>query len=169
MKSKWNVRFKKVENFLFYVGIVLILTSCAWGNQRVVWKTDGKVDFNKSVEVNVVSRVEMPDEEKEFLKTDIENKLRSIFNFQSQDKYTLDVIITKYDEGDASVRFILAGLGNMYLDGDVILVDNKTNIKIREGSFKKKYSVGGLVGGMATMRDDLTSKVGKAIAEALSK
>ena len=55
----------------------------------------------------------------------------------------------------------------MYLYGTVTLVDTTTKFTVREGEFKKNYSVGGIVGATATMRSDLSSKVGKAIADAL--
>ena len=112
----------------------------------------------------------MPDFEKDYIKTNIKIKLAPLFkNDPNSGVYDLNVTITRYDEGEAFARFVLIGLGQMYLDGDVVLSDSQLQVKVREGSFNKNYCVGGWIGASATMRDDMTSKVGTAIAEALKK
>src|SRR5215469_12936228 len=38
----------------------------------------------------------------------------------------LKVVFTRYDDGDAFARFMLAGLGQIHIDGDVIFTDAST-------------------------------------------
>lgn len=169
MKTKFKFILRKTQVYFSFIGFIFIMFGCAWGNQPIVWKTCESIDYNKSVKVNVNTLTAMPFYEIEYIKKDIEEKIKTIFINNSEGIYELNVTITRYDEGNAFARFMLIGLGQMYLYGDVKLIDSESQIVIRDGEFKKNYCIGGLIGGSATMRNDMTSKVGKAIAEALKK
>lgn len=156
-------------NFAIIVAICGLLIGCTCGNQPVVWKKSDTVDYSKKLIVNVSKGTRIPDDEIGFLKNNIESEVGKLFTNSQVGTYNLNVTITRYDEGEAGLRFLLVGLGQMYLYGTVSLVDTTAKITVREGEFKKNYSVGGIVGASSTLRDDLSSKVGKAIADALKK
>ena len=156
----------------FYLAILVttgLLVSCSWGNQPVVWKKSNPVDYNKKLVVNVSRETEMPENEIVYLRNNIETEVGKLFSNTQDGTYNLNITITKYDSGNAGLRFVFAGLGKMYLYGTVSLVESTSKIVIKEGEFKKKYSVGGIVGASASFQRDLSLKVGKAIAKALKK
>jgi len=103
------------------------------------------------------------------MKNDIKSKISdSEFWSANPSEYTLKVVIDKYDEGNAFARFMLIGLGQMHLNGTVELLVGEPPEVIKSGSFEKNYVVGGIAGGMATMHEDVVSKLGDAIVEALN-
>ena len=83
------------------------------------------------------------------------------------DTYNINVTITRYDEGDAFARFMLIGLGQMYLYGTVEITEGNSSISILMGEFRKNYCAGGLIGATATMESNVLPKVGDAIADAI--
>lgn len=133
-------------------GILLIafgiLSGCTYGNQPVIWVKSGKLDYSKSANVEVTSKVKIPGQELEFLKSDIEKNVDTVFQGRKivKDSYKVKVEITKYDEGSAFARFMLIGLGQMYLDGTVKVLQGNPPVIIRSGKFEKNYRVGGLEG-----------------------
>jgi hypothetical protein len=113
----------------------------------------------------------MPPADMAYLQGDIQQKVREVLSGDPDlpDAYKVEVTITKYDKGNAFARFMLIGLGQMYLYGTVEIQQGEPPVVIREGEFKKNYCVGGIMGGSATMQKDVLPKVGKAIADAIKK
>jgi hypothetical protein len=70
-----------------------------------------------------------------------------------QQAMLLKIVVTRYDEGNAFARFMLAGLGQIYLEGDVLLLDSETMQQIAAYKVGKDFSFGGLYGGSTTMHD----------------
>ena len=58
----------------------------------------------------------------------------------------LTINFTKYDEGNKWLRFFLAGLGQMNIDGIVKISDKDTNKVIAEYEVSKNFSWGGAYG-----------------------
>ena len=65
----------------------------------------------------------------------------------------LRIVITRFDEGSAAARFLLAGLGQIRLEGDVAIVDIGTNQAIAEYKVAKQFAFGGIYGGVTSMQD----------------
>lgn len=65
----------------------------------------------------------------------------------------LKIVLTRYDEGNAAARFMLAGLGQIYIEGDVLLIDSQTLLPVAKYQVSKDFSFGGLYGGITTIRD----------------
>ena len=114
---------------------------------------------------------EMPSADLTYLQTDIQQKLREVLsgNPDVPDAYRIDVTITRYDKGNAFARFMLIGLGQMYLYGTVEISQGEPPVVLWQGDFKKNYCLGGIAGGMATMQKSVLPNVGKAIANAIQK
>jgi hypothetical protein len=121
--------------------------------------------------VAVEASCEMPSADITYLQGDIQQKVREVLsgNPDLPDTYKVEVTITKYDKGNAFARFMLIGLGQMYLYGTVEIKQGEPPVVIRAGEFKKNYCVGGMMGGMASMQKDVLPKVGQAIADAIKK
>lgn len=111
----------------------------------------------------------MPRADISYLQTDIQDQVESILcgSATAPDAYNIKVTITKYDKGNAFARFMLIGLGQMYLDGTVEVLQGEPPIVIRKGEFKKNYCLGGFAGGMATMQNNVLPEVGKSLSEAI--
>lgn len=143
---------------------VILCTGCA--TQPVVWQKAGAIDLTKSAKVDVGTACTMPPEEVTFLRAETQDRLNEVL--ASKDSatapYKVKVVVTRYDKGNAFARFMLIGLGQMYLYGTVEVTQGEPPVVIREGDLKANYCVGGLVGGMATMRKDVLPNVAKSIA-----
>jgi hypothetical protein len=157
------------------MGVLLLVAAtvhlCGCGDQAVVWNVANPIDFAKGYSLDVESDVAMPSDELEFMETNITEELDKVFHGprEGPGNYSVAVRITRYDEGSSGARFMLAGLGQMYLDGDVRISVGDPPVIVRSGQFKKNFSGGGIIGATATMKDDMVAKVGRAIAEGLKR
>ncbi|PCJ22148.1 MAG: hypothetical protein COB04_01470 [Gammaproteobacteria bacterium] len=156
--------------FPLFLALSLIVLSGCVANQPVVWDDPSATHTGMNISsIEVEAPASTPASEIAFIKQDIQNKLASS-NFWNEQLpgCTLKVVITKYNKGNAFARFMLIGLGQMHLHGTVELISGNPPKVIQSGTFEKKYVVGGLVGLTATMRNDVTSKLGQAIVESLN-
>jgi hypothetical protein len=147
----------------------LLAVGCATADQPVVWSKAQNLNLANGYRLDLKTHAPVPDAELSFMRQNIEQELNKVFrNRQSPDQYWIRVTITRYEEGNAFARFMLAGLGQMHLEGDVHVLAGDPPTYVRVGTFKKNYSMGGVIGGMADMKDDVVAKVGKAIADGLT-
>lgn len=102
------------------------------------------------------------------LRTTIPQRVRNVLKGDPEGRkvYYVKVVITRYDEGSAFLRFLLIGLGQMYMDGKVeVLEGDKV---VRKGSFYKQVRLGGLLGLFAKPQL-MTQHLGVAVQEALQQ
>ncbi len=78
------------------------------------------------------------------------------------------VQLTKYDKGNAFARFMLAGLGQMHINGKVVLIDPITQAALGEYEVTKTFAWGGIYGG-STKIEDVEVGFAEGVAEALLK
>ena len=158
----------RVTRTLWNLCIVILFTGCT-ATQPVVWRTAGDMDLTKGGKVSVTAACEVAPHHIDYLQNDIQQKVKTVLTGSEvdPDAYSLEVKITRYDEGSAFDRFMLIGLGQMYLYGTVQVTHGEPPAVVREGDFKKNYCVGGIVGGMATMEKDVLPTVGGAIVNAI--
>jgi hypothetical protein len=78
---------------------------------------------------------------------------------------TVDISITRYDKGNAFARAMLAGLGQIHIDGVTTVRDGSRTL----GQFtvKKTFALGGIYGAGVTIQD-CEDGFAKGIAEALT-
>lgn len=71
------------------------------------------------------------------------------------DPETLKVTIafTRYDEGSAFARFMLAGLGQIHINADVSLEDAARDTALAKYEVSKTFAWGGIYGAATTIRD----------------
>jgi hypothetical protein len=77
---------------------------------------------------------------------------------------TMKLVFTKYDEGSAFGRFMLAGVGQIYIEADVLIIDDVTGQQLADYKVSKDFSFGGLYGGTTTIRD-VEKGFAKSVAE----
>jgi len=76
----------------------------------------------------------------------------------------LRILITQYDEGNAFARAMLAGLGQIHIDGDVTLVDRTTGATLATYKVSKQFAFGGILGA-STSIEDVEKGFAKSVAE----
>jgi hypothetical protein len=80
----------------------------------------------------------------------------------------LRIVVTRYDEGNAFARFMLAGLGQIYIEGDVLLLDSETMQQIAAYKVSKDFSFGGLYGGSTNVHD-VEKGFARSVAEVVKR
>jgi uncharacterized protein DUF4410 len=78
----------------------------------------------------------------------------------------IKIIFTQYDKGSAVARFLLAGLGQIHIDADVIFIDGGTGTQLAKYQVQKQFAFGGIYGG-ATSVEDVEVGFAKSVAEIL--
>lgn len=78
---------------------------------------------------------------------------------------TMKLTFTDYDSGNAFMRTMLAGLGQIHIDADIALIDDSNIVK---GQYKisKQFAFGGVVGG-STRIEDVEVGFAKSVAAIL--
>lgn len=67
--------------------------------------------------------------------------------------YEVKVNITRYAKGNAFARAMLAGLGQIHIDGTVTVTPSGADRKVGEFTVKKTFAWGGLYGGTTRIED----------------
>ncbi len=79
----------------------------------------------------------------------------------------VDVTITRYKRGNAFARAMLAGLGQIHIDGEVVTTDPTNNQTLDEFKVAKTFAWGGIYGA-ATSMQDIERTFGDGVAAALT-
>jgi len=81
--------------------------------------------------------------------------------------FVLDSTIVRYEKGNAVARLMLAGLGQIHLDGEFSLfVMPREDQSVAEFSVQKTFAWGGLYGGI-TRIEDVEPAFAESVAEAI--
>ncbi len=87
----------------------------------------------------------------------IENKIeaRKAKNIQdgAAKSYEISLTITRYEKGNAFARAMLAGLGQIHINGQVIVFEIPGRAIAGQFSLNKTFAWGGLYGGSTTIED----------------
>jgi len=76
------------------------------------------------------------------------------------------VVVKRYDEGSAFARAMLAGLGQMHIDADVILADTSSNTPLAKYEVSKTFGWGGIYGAVTSIKD-VEEGFCKAVADSI--
>jgi Domain of unknown function (DUF4410) len=76
------------------------------------------------------------------------------------------IIFTEYDKGSAVARFLVAGLGQIHIDADVVFIDGATGTQLGRYQVSKQFAFGGIYGG-STSIEDVEVGFAKSVAEIL--
>ena len=83
-------------------------------------------------------------------------------------KYELAVTISRYEKGNAFARAMLAGLGQIHINGVVAVYQQPGKSKVGEFKLDKTFAWGGIYGGSVSM-DTIEDAYAQAVAESVSK
>lgn len=103
----------------------------------------------------------------ENIRADVNNHFNKI-NSELPSASTLEVvvIIKKYEEGNAFARAMLAGLGQIHIDADIILYDYASKTKLTQYEVNKTFAWGGAYGALTSIKD-VEIGFSKAVADSI--
>lgn len=78
-----------------------------------------------------------------------------------------DVHITRYDEGNAFARWMLAGLGQMHINADVRMTDYASGSPLYSAEVNKTFAWGGMYGAFTQIKD-IEDGFARAVAASLA-
>ena len=81
--------------------------------------------------------------------------------------YDVEVVVTRYQKGSAFARAMLAGLGQIHIDGRVTVYAMPDKAKVSEFTVEKTFAWGGIYGG-TTRIEDVEPAFADGIATALT-
>ncbi len=107
--------------------------------------------------VEAASDVTVTDMEKTRIARGLEDKVaaKKTLNAKTGEKkiYELEVTLTRYDKGSAFARSMLAGLGQIHIDGRVNLFEMPDKKKVGEFTIQKTFAWGGAYGASTSIED----------------
>lgn len=121
--------------------------------------TSGRVSSTDSVkaDVDAADDVKILPEEKERLAEKIVSKIneRKVANANAAAprNYEVSLHLTRYDKGNAFARFMLAGLGQIHIDGTVSVFQMPGHTLVGEFTLKKTFAWGGAYGASTSIED----------------
>ena len=161
--------------------VLLFAGGCASGRGSVNAVSGLKADeqaaryANLKVDLNCRSDVSLGSSDKERIldlivkniPAECPNRFRNV-NASEVDQQTLHAVvnITRYDEGNAFARAMLAGLGQMHIDATVTLSDYQTNEEFAKYEVTKTFAWGGIYGagtGIKNIEDGFAKAVAASI------
>lgn len=131
-----------------------------------------RVDANDvvAVKLDLASKVEMTQIDQQrltkLISKQIDSKKRENVQAAEPKQYEFDVTITQYEKGNAFARLMLAGLGQIHLDGHIIVWSLPAREKYAEFKVEKTFAWGGLVGA-STHIEEVEPAFAESIANAV--
>ncbi|MGC4099052.1 MAG: DUF4410 domain-containing protein [Nitrospira sp.] len=164
---------------LFFVFVGLSVSACAHspGSYEPVipLKTGTTIERFTNLHLEATNKNEVP-----MVQTDRERLVNNILrqlqvtnrfkelNVANPSPNTLNAMVevTNYDKGNAFLRFLLAGLGQIHIDGTLTLQDRDRSDVLGTYEVNKTFAWGGLYG-MGTKIEEVEEGFAAAIAEIL--
>ena len=126
---------------------------------------------NITVNVEAAKGIEMLPSDKTILAEIIKQKVdqRKVANAREGDKrdYEVDLKVTRFDKGNAFARAMLAGLGQIHLDGEVTLLTLPDRKETGKFTLSKTFAWGGIYGASTSM-EDIEKTFADGVAAALT-
>jgi hypothetical protein len=123
------------------------------------------------VRVEAGSDVFMIDVEKLRLAEKVKLKIDAFKAAKDRDgsgkSYDVDLVITRYDKGNAFARAMLAGLGQIHVDGEVSVYEQPDRNLVGQFTISKTFAWGGIYGA-STSIEDIETTFAEGVAAALT-
>jgi hypothetical protein len=152
----------KIKHVMLALGL-LVMAGCATDAphakiiQEIAQASHIHANDDSNVSVEPSTGVVMLKYEKERMAETIEARLESkkALNPVVADKrqYEIDVLITRYEKGSAFARTMLAGLGQIHIEGNIKVYLMPAKEMIGEFGLSKTFAWGGVYGGTTTIED----------------
>jgi Domain of unknown function (DUF4410) len=155
----------------------LLIAGCATSAPKARFAANSKTPTlmrapdTESITVTSVSGIVLAEYEKSRLADEIKSKLaaKQMANTANGDAqaYDIAITITRYEKGNAFARAMLAGLGQMHIDGDVKVTSQVTHEVLSEFTVEKTFAWGGIYGA-STHMEDIEQGFSEGVANALT-
>jgi hypothetical protein len=142
---------------------VLMLAGCASTAPKadysggMVYTSRVATNDDVKARVEAESGVDILDLEKTRLAERIEERIsaKKLMNIAGKEKrsYEIELTLSRYDKGNAFARAMVAGLGQIHIDGVVRLYELPEKNKVCEFTIKKTFAWGGIYGASTSMED----------------
>ena len=164
---------------LLVAGAGLLLTGCASTSpnnakfsQNLSKRQHLDANDTSTVKVESIDGIIITTHEKERMALVITNKVneQKILNVDSADirEFELEVLITRYEKGNAFARAMFAGLGQIHIDAKVLLFLMPEREQIAVFDIDKTFAWGGMYGGFTSI-EDVEEGFANGVAEAVTK
>lgn len=169
-------------NGLFVVCCVLaslLLSACAHsaGSYNLISPLNSGLSLgqyaNLSLAANNENSVQMTAYDRERLINKIARKLQAANKFKSINSASSEpntlvatLQITDYDSGNAFLRFLLAGLGQIHIDGKLTLEDRDKIVQLGKYDVSKTFAWGGFYG-LSTKIEEVEDGFAETVVEIL--
>ena len=158
---------------LLAVAATVILSNCAGTTPEATFTQPLAENARISRDDKVSSKVTSTDAkmlptDRQRLGEKITGKVKSVASSRTGTprNYELAVSISRYEKGDAFARAMLAGLGQIHIDGVVSVYQLPGKNKVAEFTLNKTFAWGGLYGASVTM-DTIEDTYAEAVAKAV--
>ena len=131
----------------------------------VVAQDAAQVHVEAGKDVAIIDSEMMRMAEKVKLKID-EYKVANTKNGSAK-SYQVDLVITRYDKGNAFARAMLAGLGQIHLDGDVSVYELPDRLLVGQFAINKTFAWGGIYGASMNM-ENIETTFAEGVAAAVT-
>lgn len=155
----------------------LLLSACAGSipkpdfDKKLATQYLMRSNDHAQVNVEAADGVKLLAVDKERIREVIADKLdrRRLLNPPTGDPHscTVNVTITRYQRGNAFARAMLAGLGQIHIDGNVLATDTPSNQTLDQFKIAKTFAWGGIYGA-ATSMEDIERTFADGVAAALT-
>lgn len=156
---------------------IILATGCASTipkaefTQQIVPESQISAKDETTVNVETGPGVTLLEYEKVRMAEKIKNKIdaRKLLNNldDSSKTYEINLVITRYEKGNAFARAMLAGLGQIHIDGDVTVMEMPGKSQVGCFKIKKTFAWGGIYGGVTTI-EDIETTFADGLAAALT-
>jgi uncharacterized protein DUF4410 len=176
MKTNQNITWENAAQAIGCGVAISMLVGCASTAPSARFKQpippESRVAASDKVSVKVDPKagVSMLSSEKQRLTEQIQAKIRATARASARARaprgYEVDVQLNQYEKGSAFARAMLAGLGQMHIDGDVLVYQLPNRAKIGEFHLNKTFAWGGMYGASMTI-EALEESFAQGVANAV--
>lgn len=135
-------------------------------NARVAANDQAVVQVDAAADVKILSSDTQRLSEKIKMKVDA-RKLANAANAGDPRNYSIDVHLTRYDKGSAFARAMLAGLGQIHIEGTVSVYRMPEHELVGEFQLSKTFAWGGIYGASTSM-DDIENTFADGVAASVT-
>lgn len=166
-----------IVKFLWCLVLVMLASGCAstvpkpqftkeiTPESRVVAQDAAQVSVDAGKDVAMIDAEKTRMAEKVKLKID-EYKVANVKDGSAK-SYQVDLVITRYDKGNAFARAMMAGLDQIHLDGDVAVYELPDKVLVGQFTISKTFAWGGVYGA-STNIEDIETTFAEGVAATLT-
>ncbi len=155
----------------------LLMTGCAGTAPKPEFQQEldvqSRIDVQDETVVNVTASdgVDILDMEKSRIAQRLQERITTKKQLNpatdAPTQYRVELLLTRYDKGNAFARAMMAGLGQIHVNGTVTVFAEPDGRQITRFDIKKRFAWGGIYGG-ATGMEDIERTFADGIAAALT-